>query len=136
MQRRERASLGILSGRLQGGFSASSLPRSRPSGYVARENAVITVAVPSPSASNSEISSNQSQEGSSSSDIQTHLLSLGTTLRAMQDLLKTMNHKLLSMEQQQVKLNESVRELNKLLKSQERQKFTIKGSCWEVKLRV
>ena len=88
------------------------LPRSRPSGYVAGENAVIIVAVPSPLAS--EISSNQSQEGSCSSYIQTHLLSLGTTLRAMQDLLKTMNHKLLSMEQQQVKLNKSVRELNKL----------------------
>ena len=71
MQRSGRASLGMLSGRLQGGFSASSLPRSRPSGHVAGENAVITVAVPSPSASNSEIPSNQSQEGTSSSDIQT-----------------------------------------------------------------
>ena len=35
----------------------------RPRGHVAGENAVITVAVPSPSASNSEIPSNQSQEG-------------------------------------------------------------------------
>ena len=76
------------------------------SGHVAGENAGITVAVPSPSASNSEIPSNQSQEGTSSSDIQTQFLSLGNTLRVMQDSLKTMNHKLLSMEQQQVKLNE------------------------------
>ena len=136
MQRRGRASLGMLSGRLQGGFSASSLPRSRSSDHVAGENAVIIVAVPSPSASNSEIPSNQSQEGTSSSDIQTQFLSLGNTLRVMQDSLKTMNHKLLSMEQQQVKLNESVRELNKYLRSQERAKFTIKGSCWEVKWRV
>ena len=65
----------MLSGRLQGGFSAPSLPRSRPSGHVAGENVVITFAVPSPSASNSEIPSNQSQEGTSSSDIQTQLYS-------------------------------------------------------------
>ena len=132
-------SLGVLSGRLRGGFTASSIPRSRASGTITTESTVSPLSItPVPSPTNSGVvRGGERNEGGSvpldlntNGDMCSYLTSMSTTLQAVQE---TMNRKITSVEQQQIKLTESVKELSTLMKSQDRDNFSIKGSTWEVR---
>ena len=60
------------------------------------------------------------------------VMQLFTTLRAVHETIKKVDRRISSVEQQQLKLATSVKELTTLIKSNERSSFTIKGSTWEV----
>ena len=47
--------------------------------------------------------------------------------------MKKVDHRIVAVEQGQQRLTASVTELSTLLKSRERETFSIKGSTWEVK---
>ena len=113
MARQRGTALGLLPGRLRGGFTASPIPRS---------STLIDTASCSPLSP----SLTDSVSGSSSSD---H----NDMLRAVLETMKKMDHKIATMEQQQHKITDSVKELVTLVKSQERANFLIKGSAWEVR---
>lgn len=55
------------------------------------------------------------------------LSSIAVTLQTVQEAVKKIETNLVSVEQQQVKINESVKELTKLLKNQERENFPSKA---------
>ena len=135
-------SLGVLSGRLRGGFTASSIPRSRASGTITTESAASPLSItPVPSPINSGVvRGGERNEGGSvpldlntNGDLCSYLTSMSTTLQAVQETMKRMDRKITSVEQQQIKLTESVKELSTLMKSQDRDNFSIKGSTWEVR---
>lgn len=83
-------SLGLLSGRLRGGFTASPIPRSRPSSRSTLETAGSSPFSPansSASLTGDLIDINSLQDGNNASvtDVCTHLLSISNTLRVMQE---------------------------------------------------
>lgn len=96
-----------------------------------RESAGGTTGVPSPS--NSDVSRDQCLGGTSmentgcNSDTFAQLSSITVTLQTVQEAVKKIETNLVSVEQQQVKINESVKELTKLLKNQERENFPSKA---------
>ena len=125
-QRGRGSSLGFLSGRLRGGFVASALPRSRPS--------TLDTAVTSPVSPGASWSGDQSVDAiSDGGDVSTQLFCIANTLRGVQETMKRMERKVLCMEQRQTTLMESVKEINTLIKNQERANFAIKGPTWEVR---
>ena len=133
-----RTSLGVLnlSGRLRGGFTASSLsvssPRPRPR-LLDSPNAT-TYPSPSPAPSEDQHDSDPANlMGSTSGDVFAHLASLSSTLLAVREAVKGMDRRVASVEEAQLKVTDSVKELCALLKAQEKANFTIKGSIWEVK---
>ena len=141
-RRAGRTSLGMLSGRLRGGFSASPLPRnvtatssdrwlestgtppSRPQSpfYTSGSGNQTEGSLSSPSSSSSISVSEQSVH-----------TSMTTTLQIVLETVRKMDRKVTNVEQKQVQLAENMKELNVLLKKQERDNFSIKGSTWEVR---
>ena len=119
MARQRGTALGLLPGRLRGGFTASPIPRSSTLIDTASCSPLSPANSPSPSLTDSV-------SGSSSSD---H----NDMLRAVLETMKKMDRKIATMEQQQHKITDSVKELVTLVKSQERANFSIKGSAWEVR---
>ena len=71
--------------------------------------------------------------GSTSGDVFAHLASMSSTLLAVHEAVKGMDCRVASIEEAQLKVTDSVKELCVLLKTQENGNFTIKGSIWEVK---
>ena len=132
--RGRRISLGLLSGRLRGGFTASSIPRATPRLPESRSGTPPSIA---------DVLQDRSQaEGSvgpvdvtatNSNDVCVHLASMSATLRAVQEAVKKLDHRVATVEQGQQRLTASFTELSTLLKSRERETFSIKGSTWEVK---
>lgn len=121
-------SLGVLSGRLSGGFTASSLPRSRQISFSPLPAATGPHSPASPSLSAGD-------EGSvGSEEINTQqLTSVSVTLRAVHEAIKRLDHRLSSVEQKQMKIVDSIKELTLLIQNNERTNFSIKGSTWEVR---
>ena len=132
--RGRRTSLGLLSGRLRGGFTASSIPRATSRIPESRSGTPPSIA---------DVVQDRSQaEGSvgpvditatNSNDVCVYLASMSATLRAVQEAVKKLDHRIVAVEQGQQRLTASVTELSTLLKSRERETFSIKGSTWEVK---
>ena len=56
------------------------------------------------------------------------------TLRAIKDTATRLEQRFRVIEQQQSKLTDSMRELQSLMKNQERDNFTIKGFAYEVRI--
>lgn len=110
-------SLGLLSGRLCGGFTASVIPRSSSS------DAASSSSANSPTPSLTESFSGLQDPCSTGTDV----------MRVILETVKKMDRKITSLEQQQTKVTDSVKELTALIKSQERANFSIKGSAWEVR---
>ena len=132
-------SLGTLSGRLHGGFTASSLSRSRQSvsSPLSAANSPLSPASPSPSLLGGEPLSEVSvslEEVNTISGVCTYLASMSNTLRAVQETMKKMDRKISSVEQQKIKLADSLKELSSLIKSNEHTNFSIKGSHLEVRI--
>ena len=71
--------------------------------------------------------------GSTSGDVFAHLHPCLTTFLAVHEAVKGMDHSVASVEEAQLKVTDSVKEVCALLKTQEKTNFTIKGSIWEVK---
>ena len=127
--------LGVLSGRLRGGFTASSLPGSRPNCSSPLLEQAATSPLGTASSSPSWGGGESHHEGSSFSEDSTASnasAQLFTTLRAVHETIKKVDRRISSVEQQQLKLATSVKELTTLIKNNERSSFTIKGSTWEV----
>lgn len=98
--------LGLLPGRLRGGFTASVIPRS--SALDAASSSPLSPAnSPSPSLTESFIG--LQDPCSTGADI----------MRVILETVKKMDHKIASLEQQQTKVIDSVKELTTLIKSQE-----------------
>ena len=117
---------------------ASSLPRNRASSIAAME---VPRNSPSPSTPHESLGgdhSDRNQGGSGSQEItpSCDLVSIVTTLRGMHETVEKLDRKIVSVEQQQMKLTESVNELCALLKKQERNSFSVKGSTLEVGISV
>ena len=112
------ASLGLLSGRLRGGFTASAIPRSGALDAAGSINSLSPAKSPSPSLTES------------SGGLQDPCSTTTDTMRVILETVKKMDRKIVS---QQTKVVDSVKELTALIKSQERANFSIKGSAWEVR---
>ena len=131
-----RTSLGVLSGRLRCGFTASPLPGPSPSSksrLIERPNATTC---PSPYPAPSEDQHDRDPAGLvgiASGDVFAQLASMSSTLLALQETVKRLERKVASVEEAQLKVTDSVKELCALLKTQEKANFTIKESIWEVK---
>lgn len=112
MAQRRRPSL--LSGRLRGGFLASSLPSysSSSSGGVSEDSD------PHLSDYIHQSSSLQEAEGIDNASVMT--------------MLKSIHDKLGALEEKHMKLTDAFKELNGIVRKQEKDSFTIKGSSLEV----
>ena len=133
---RTGSSLGMLSGRLRGGFVASTLPRFRG-------NNSISTNTPPPSTSDStdagtvvtqSAAQDPSDSGSGDQSVSVTSTTVMATLRAIKDTTTRLEQRFRVIEQQQSKLADSMRELQSLMKNQERDNFTIKGSAYEVRI--
>ena len=129
-RRAGRTSLGMLPGRLRGGFSASSMPRNpgstgrstciSESSAVARESPGVSLGPQSP------VLLPPSRGGSSSPSVcsynsdQSTLDVVNTTLQIVLESTRKLERKLSTFEQKQVQLTDQVKELTVLLKRQER----------------
>lgn len=130
-----RSSLGMLSGRLRGGFLASTLPRC--SNNVNSSTSSERSTTPPPSTSDSDdmgsIMTLSAELGSNDPSVRlapTAILDILKTIKATTSRLDRRFH---TLEQQQIKLADSIRELQSLMKNQEKDNFSIKGSTYEVK---
>ena len=126
-------SLGPLSGRLSGGYTASSIPRSRQSNFSPLQLSGATG--PHSPASPSLSAGDAVSEGSvGTEEINAQqLTSIANTLRAVHEAIKKLDLRLSSVEQKQTKIVDSIKELTSLIKNNERTNFSIKGSTWEVR---
>lgn len=147
-RRAGRTSLGMLSGRLCGGFSASPLPGSSPSSsssFTSDSSVMVTESAGTNSRPQSpfySLGSGNQREGSppssvgSNSELSYVLASMTTTLQTVLETTRKMERTITNIEEKQVQLAENVKELNMLLKRQERENFSIKGSTWEVRQNI
>ena len=130
--------LGTLPGRLRGGFSASPIPGGRSGDDILTQSAISS---PSPTlASGNGENSRLQTEGTTLnintvSEFSSVLASMTTNLRTILATTKKMERKITNVEQKQVQLAESVKELHTVMKRQEKENFSIKGSTWEVRER-
>ena len=124
-----------LMGRLEGGFSASAIPRpgsSRPRS--GSDSTIITG-----SATRPVVPSSESPAGGipvSIAEISDNSVSalILWMKQSMQETSSKLERRMANMEQQQLKLTESVKELSQFLRKQQKDTFVIKGSTWEVKI--
>ena len=124
---RGRTRLGILSGRLRGGFLASPLPgNSSTSTSNASDD------------SDSVFGDLQTHTSTSSQDVSftstedTSLQSIMRVLRSIHATTSRLEQKLVTVEEKQMKLSDSFKELNSIVRKQEKDNFSIKGSSLEV----
>lgn len=108
---------GMLSGRLRGGFLASSLP------------AAASASDGSTSSSNTSVRDPQLPL---QDDLDNSQESVARMVRFIQDTAGRLERRLVNVEDGQVKLADSLKELHEMMKKQEREKFSIKGSPLEV----
>ena len=131
-----------LMGRLEGGFSASAIPRpgiSRPRIGSSGSNAtIITGSATRPSTPVVPGSESVIQDGGNTPPNISEISNMGALLlsmkQSMQETARKMERRMANVEQQQVKLTESVKELSQLLRNQQKDNFSIKGSTWEVRI--
>lgn len=122
----------MLSGRLRGGFLASTLPSFRSSSS--------SSSTQPPSTSDSDetgtiLTQSAYQDLSTSNDQSVGLTPtmILDTLRAIKATTTRLERRFQAIEQQQIKLADSMQELQSLMKNQEKDNFNIKGSTYEVK---
>lgn len=116
------ATFGVLSGRLRGGFTTSPIPGStRTPRLEQRSTSPLSAA-----GSSSILGGDSNQEGNTA-DIASQLAIMSTTVRALNENIKKMDRRV-SIEQQQSRIVESLKELSSFIKNNERKNFTIKGS--------
>ena len=123
------ATLGVLSGRLRGGFTASPIPGSTRTPRLEQRSTS-----PLSAAGSSSISGGDSNQEGNTADIASQLAIMSTTVRALNENIKKMDRRVSIMEQQQSRIMESLKELSSFIKNNERKNFTIKGSTWEVSI--
>ena len=123
---RTRSSLGMLSGRLRGGFLASTLPSFRSSSSSSTQP---------PSTSDSDdtgtiltLSADQDLNASNDQSVGLTPTMILDTLRAIKATTTRLERRFQAIEQQQIKLADSMQELQSLMKNQEKDNFSIKGS--------
>ena len=101
-----RTSLGVLSGGLRGGFTASSLPdpSPRPPRLMESPNATTYPSSPSPAPSDDQHDRDPAGlMGSTSGDVFAHLASMSSTLLAVHEAVKGMDRRVASVEEAQLK---------------------------------
>ena len=113
---------------MRGGFTVSSLPVPSPRPKPRLMDSPNAATYPSPSPAPSEDQHDSVPAGlmgSTSGDVFAHLASMSSTLLAVHEAVKGMDRRVASVEDAQMKVTDSVKELCALLKTQEKANFTI-----------
>ena len=115
-----RTSLSVLSGRLRGGFTASSLLDPSPSPRPCLMESSNATTYPSPSPAPFEDQHDRDPAGlmgSTSGDVFAHLASMSSILLAVHEAVKGMDRRVASVEEAQLKVTDSAKQLCALLKT-------------------
>ena len=124
------ASPRLLSGRLRGGFLATSLPRNTSSSLSrsgSSDDSESSLTRRDPNVIDCQSSASSQEQNADDSP-----LSVAAMLRSLHDSTRRIERKLVTVEEKQTKLSDSLKELNALMKKQEKNIFSIKGSQYEV----